>query len=100
MNDEVDDAQQPGMRLTLFHRDNALWCREETFYSPWMLLMDEFFRVSRECYERRLPMPEPPKDDRSQDRTVIAYRVSENYVRPLVPTEIALQSQNQAISDA
>jgi hypothetical protein len=101
MNDEAeDDAQQPGMRLMFFNRDNALWCRRETFYTRWMLLMEEYLRVSRECFDRGLPQPEPPKDDpKNRDETVIAYRVSEKYMRPLLPVEIALQSRNQLMSD-
>jgi len=100
MNAGADhDAQQPGMRVTFFNCDGALLCREETFYSRWMLLMEEYFRVSRECFDRGLPGPEPPEDDPNRDKTVIAYRVTEKYVRPLLPAEIALQSRNQLMSD-
>jgi hypothetical protein len=97
MNDDADDARQPGMRLTLFHRDNALWIRRETYFSQWMLLMHEYLRVSYECHQRGLPQPEPPPmdDPKNRDETVIAYHVSEQYARRLLPAEIALQSRNQ-----
>src|SRR5205823_13433975 len=98
MNDEAA-AQQPGMRIKFSFRDNALWMRQETYFSQSMLLMHEYLRVSRECFERGLPQPEPPKDDpKNRDQTVVAVHVVES-MRPLLPAEIALQSRNQLMSD-
>src|SRR5437870_1806023 len=97
MKDEAV-AQQPGTRLTLFHRGDSLWIRGEVFFTQSMLLMHKYLRVSYECHQRGLPQPEPPPmdDPKNRDETVIAYRVSEKYARPLLAVEIALQSRNQA----
>ena len=55
--------------------------------------------MSRECFERGLPQPEPPNDDpKNRDQTVVAVRVVES-VRPLLPVEIALLSRNKLMSD-
>jgi hypothetical protein len=98
MNNEADAAPQPGTRLTLFYRGNALWIRREKFCTREMLLMSEYYRVSYECHQRGLPLPQPPPmdDPKNRDETVIAYHVSEKFARPLLPAEIALQSRNQA----
>jgi hypothetical protein len=98
MNDEAaaqHPEQQRGMRIKLSFRDNALWTRQETYFSQSMLLMHEYLRVSRECFERGLPQPEPLKDDpKNRDQRVVAVRVVES-MRPLLPVEIALQSRNR-----
>jgi hypothetical protein len=90
--------EHPGMHIRLENRGDELWWVEETAYSTFMLLMDEFYKTARYCMEHSLPSPEPPDELAFQDKTIIAIRTSESFVRMLTPAEFALRSRNQPTS--
>jgi hypothetical protein len=91
-------AGNPGMRLSIEHRGDELWYIEETAYSTFMLLMDEYYKTARYCIKHSLPSPQPPDDLAFQNKTIVAIRTSEWFVRMLTPAEIARRSRNEPMS--